>query len=214
MMTGIRTYHFAGAILVFIGLPVLFLSLGDFPRRSMLKESISLITVVTFSLMLGQFCLARSNRYFIRAFRFSRLLAVHRLVGYAAVAVFLVHPFLIVLPRFFEAGVSPLDALITLVTTFDSRGVVLGLAAWGLMLLVGVTALFRDRLHLRYRTWTRLHGMFSLLLIVIASWHAIELGRHTDKVISVFIILLASTGAFLLVAQYAGQARNTSGAKQ
>ncbi len=214
MKTDIRTYHSVGAILVFVGLPIMFLSLGDSPRRSLLKESISLLTVVAFSLMLGQFYLARSNQYFISAFKFSRVLAVHKFIGYSVVGVFLVHPFLIVLPRFFEAGVSPIDALITILTTFESRGVILGLTAWGLMLLIGVTSLFRDKLHLSYRTWKRFHGILSILFIVVASWHAIELGRHTDKLISVFIILLALTGSALLIKQYAEQVRDASGAKQ
>jgi len=214
MKTGIKTYNFVGAILVFVGLPIMFLSLGDSPRRSLLKESISLLTVVAFSLMLGQFFLARSNRYFISAFRFSSVLAVHKFIGYSAVGVFLVHPFLIVLPRFFEAGVSPIEALITMLTTYESRGVVLGLTAWSLMLLIGVTSLFRDKMNMSYRTWKWFHGILSLLFIVVASWHAIELGRHTGKLISVFIILLALTGSVLLMRQYADQIQDASGAKQ
>lgn len=214
MNSDIRKYHLFGAIVVFGGLPIMFLSLGDFPGRSLLKESISLLTIVAFSLMLSQFFLARSNRYFISAFRFSRVLVVHKLIGYSAVGVFLVHPFLIVLPRFYEAGVSPFDALITILTTFESSGVVLGLAAWSLMLLIGVTALCRDKMNMSYRRWKRFHGILSLLFIVIASWHAIELGRHTDKLISVSIILLALTGAVLLMRQYAVQIEDASGAKQ
>lgn len=214
MKIDIKTYHLVGAILVFVGLPIMFLGLGDFPRRSLLKESISFLTVVAFSLMLSQFFLARSNRYFISAFKFSRVLAVHEFIGYSAVGAFLVHPFLIVLPRFYEAGVSPIHALVTILTTLESRGVVLGLVAWGLMFLIGLSSLFRDKMPMSYRTWTQLHGTLSLLFIAIASWHAIELGRHTDKLISVFIILLALTGSSLLIRRYADQVTDASGAKQ
>ena len=57
-----KTYAAVTAIAVFIGLPVLFYLLGDAPRRSYLKEGLSILTLVSFSLMLGQFFLARSNR--------------------------------------------------------------------------------------------------------------------------------------------------------
>jgi predicted ferric reductase len=214
MNADIKKYHLISVVLVFIVLPVLFLNLGDFPRRSFLKESISMMTVLAFSLMLGQFFLSRSNQYFTRAFKFSRVFRVHKLIGYSVVGLFLVHPFLIVLPRFYEAGVSPFDALITMLTTFESLGVVLGLISWSLMLLIGVTSLFRDKLNMRYKKWKLFHGSLSVLFIATASWHAIELGRHTDKIISAFIILLALSGSILLIRQYALTFNKALGAKQ
>ena len=41
MKLDLKTYNVIAAVLVFIGLPVLFYALGDFPRRSVLKEAIS-----------------------------------------------------------------------------------------------------------------------------------------------------------------------------
>ena len=214
MNTDIRKYHLVSAILVFVAIPALLFSLGELPRRSLMKEAFSLLTVLAFWLMLAQFFLARGNRYFVRAFRFSSVLSVHKAVGYSVVAVFLVHPLLIVIPRFFEGGVSPVDALITLLTTFDNTGVVLGLIAWGLMLLIGVTSLFRDRLAMRYPAWKVFHGVLSLVFIVIAAWHAIELGRHMDAVMSALAIVLAATGMAILIKQYALMVDDTLGVKQ
>ncbi len=214
MNTDIKKYNLISAALVFVVLPVMFFNLGDFPRRSFLKESISMLTVLAFTFMLAQFFLVRSNQYFIKTYKFSRVLSVHKLIGYSVVGIFLVHPFLIVLPRFYEAGVSPIDALVTILTTFESLGVVLGLISWSLMLLIGVTSLFRDNLKMRYKTWKLFHGILSILFIATASWHAIELGRHTDKIISLFIILLALTGSIILIKQYALTFNNKSGTKQ
>lgn len=213
MNTDIKKYHLIGAVLVFVVLPVMFLNLGDFPKRSFLKESLSMLTVLAFSLILGQFFLVRSNQHFTRVFKFSRVLSLHKLIGYSVVAIFLVHPFLIVLPRFYESGVSPFDALITILTTFESMGIVLGLISWSLMLLIGATSLFRDRLDMSYKTWKLFHGILSILFIATASWHAIELGRHTDKIISIFIILLATVGAINLIKQYTLTSNKTLGAK-
>jgi len=142
MNTDIKKYHIIAAVFVFIILPIGLFEFGDFPRRSNLKEAISLLTILAFSLMMSQFFLAKSNYNFVKFFKFSRVLNVHKFTGYSVVGFFLIHPFLIVLPRFFEAGVSPLDAFIQILTTFESTGVILGQVSWGLMFLLGVTSLY------------------------------------------------------------------------
>lgn len=207
MKKDIKKYHIIAAVFVFILIPIGLFEFGDFPRRSNLKEAISMLTVLAFSLMIGQFFLARSNNYFVKFFKFNRVLSVHKFTGYSVVGFFLIHPFLIVLPRFFEAGVSPLDALIQILTTFESLGVILGQITWGLMFLIGMTSFFRDKiiigkLKMNYQTWKVFHGLLSILFIATASWHAIELGRHTDSVISTFIVLLVIIGSGLLIKQY------------
>lgn len=201
-----RTCFLVTALAVFIGLPTLFYILGDTPRRSLLKEAISVLTLLSFSLMLGQFFLARSNAVLLELFRPRRIQKVHKVIAYGAVGVFLVHPFLIVLPRYFEAGVKPLDALITMLTSFDSLGVLLGLAAWVLMIVILVTSMFRialiKRFSMLYRHWRYFHSGLTVTFIAIALWHAIELGRHTGTAMAAFMITLAVIGILMLVRLY------------
>ena len=193
----IKKYHLAIVVLVFVALPAVLFSLGE------VKEAFSLLSVLALALLLGQFFLARSNRYFVRAFRFSSVLGVHKAIGYSVVGMFLIHPVLIVLPRYFEGGVSPFDALVTLLTTFAGPGVVQGLIAWGLMLLIGATSLFREKLNMSYPAWKMFHGVLSMLFIIVATWHAIELGRHMDGMMTAFVVVLASTGVVMLLRHYA-----------
>lgn len=211
MNADIKRYHLAGAVVVFVAVPVMLFGLGDVPRRLLLKEVFSLLTVLAFSLMLGQFFIARSNRYFVRAFKFSTALSVHKAIGYSVVGLFLIHPVLIVLPRTFEGGISPFDALVTLLATFESLGVVLGLIAWGLMFVIGVTSLLREQLGLGYPAWKVFHGVLSMLFIIAASWHALELGRHMDGIMTAFVVVLASTGVVMLLRQYAPTAGKAVG---
>ncbi|MDX2472901.1 MAG: ferric reductase-like transmembrane domain-containing protein [Candidatus Krumholzibacteria bacterium] len=191
---------------VFIGLPMLLYVLGDAPRRSLLKETISVLTLLSFSLMLGQFFLARSNEVLLELFRPRQIQKVHKVIAYGAAGVLLVHPFLIVLPRYFEAGVRPWDALVTMLTTFDSLGVLLGLAAWGLMVVVLITSIFRialiKRFAIRYRHWRYFHSGLTVAFIAIALWHAIELGRHTGTAMATFLITLAVMGILMLARLY------------
>ena len=210
MKLSAQAYTISAALAVFIGLPLLFYALGDVPRRSLLKESISVLTLLSFTLMLGQYFLARSNETILSLFKPLHIQKVHKVIAYGAVGVILVHPFLVVMPRFFEAGVKPLDALITMLTTFDSLGVLLGLAAWALLLVLGVTAMFRTRLikrfKIKYRSWRYFHGFMAVTFTVLGIWHAIELGRHTDTAMAAFFIVIALVGGLLLAKLYWGTA--------
>ena len=203
-----RAYVISTAVAVFIGLPLLFYVLGDVPRRSLLKESISILTLLSFTLMLGQYFLARSNEALFTLFKPPQIQKVHKVIAYGAVSVILAHPFLVVLPRYFEAGVKPVDAFITMITTFDSLGILLGLAAWTLLVMLGVTAMFRRRLikrfKIKYRNWRYFHGFLAVTFTVLSIWHAIELGRHTDTAIATFFIAIALVGGALLARLYWG----------
>ncbi len=189
--------------LTFIGLPVFFYATGDFPRRTLLKELISILSILAFCLLLAQFFLTCSNNSMLNGLKRGKIIRIHRFIGYIFAAVLLVHPLLIVLPRSFEAGVDGRDALFTIVTTFSSRGVVLGIISWFLILILAATSFFRNKLPLSYKTWRISHGILAISFITTASWHAIDLGRHTDQLLSCYIIFLAAGGVLPLLKSYA-----------
>ena len=196
------------SLTVFIGLPLMFYALGVAPRRSVLKESLSVLTLLAISMLLAQYFLARSNEMLLNMFEPQQIQKAHKLIAYSAVGVILLHPALVVLPRCFEAGVKPWDAFVTLITSFDRLGVVLGLVAWALLLVLSVSAYFRGRLVPRfrnsYRGWRYFHGGLAVTLTLFALWHAIELGRHTDIAMAAFLITLALAGFALLARLYWG----------
>lgn len=202
MENNIKIYNRIIAILVFIGLPVLFWALGDIPWRTNLKEAISILTLVAFSMMLGQFYLARSNRQILKEHKMSKVINWHKVIGYTFVSVLLVHPILILVPRYFESGIEPKEAFITIITSFDNFRVMLGMVAWGLILIIGITSMFRDQLPMSYKTWRVFHGILSVIFIAVATWHATSLGRHTGTAMSIFMITMAAGGVFLLLKSY------------
>ena len=186
------------SVLVFGGLPLLLWTLGGFPERSLLKESLSVVTVLSFFLMIGMFFWSRANAMVVKDLKMRRTIKIHKAIGYTCVSIMLLHPLFLVLPRFFEAGVSPDDAFITIVTTFHT-GTVLGMLAWILLLTLGITALMRNRLPMTYNTWRRWHGILAAVFIAAAAWHAIDLGRHSSLAMSSLIILLTLAGVRLLL---------------
>ncbi len=197
-----KIYNRIAGILFFLALPLLFWALGDTPRRSFLKEIISILTILAYFLMLGQFFLSRGNKNVLKSHKMVKVVKLHKVIGYIFVSVLLAHPFLIVLPRFFEAGIAPGEAFTTIITTWDSQGIILGMVAWTLMLILGLTSAFRKRLGMKYTTWRVFHGLLSIAFITLATWHAMDLGRHTDLPMSLYMGAVAGIGVLLLLRTY------------
>ena len=196
MDTYLKSPFVKTSVLVFGGLPLLLWILGGFPDRSLLKETLSVVTMLSFFFMIGMFFWSRANAVAVKALKMRRTISVHTAIGYTCVSIMLLHPLFLVVPRFFESGVTPGAAFITIVTTFHT-GTVLGMLAWILLLVLGITALMRNRLPMTYNTWRRWHGILAVVFIAAAAWHAIDLGRHSNLAMSALIILLTLAGVRL-----------------
>lgn len=186
-------------IILFIGLPIFFYVTGDFPRRTVLKESISLLTIMGLFMLLAQFFLTRGGNSLLLGYDMVKVITIHKIIGYVFLCIVLVHPILLVLPRYFAAGVEPVDSLFTILRTYSNHGVLSGIFAWCLMFLLLVTALFRKKMPLSYKTWVTVHKWLSIACIIFACWHAIDLGRHTNSFLSAYIIMLTLCGMLLLL---------------
>lgn len=192
--------------LVFLILPIVFFFLGDFPSRTILKTSISIITIAAFFILIAQFFLSNINISLV--FKMFKVVKIHKVLGYIVLAIFLIHPFLIVVPRFFEVGPSPFESFFKMVLAFDNLGVILGIVAWILMFILGFTSFFRDKLNIKYKHWKYLHGGLSILFILIAAWHAIDLGRHMSSLMITLIVVLTLFASFLLIKKYFFSTKN------
>lgn len=198
----IKIYNRIAAIVVFIALPLLIYTIGDFAKRTVLKETISLLTILSFFMMLMQFYLSRANSHVLKGHKMGKVIKWHKVLGYVFVSVLLFHPFLIVLPRYFEAGVSPNDAFIELLSNFNQLGLILGLTAWILILIIGLTSLLRNKLPFTYKTWRAIHGYLSIAFILTASLHVVDMGRHINNTIAWIIAILTISGVVMLLRMY------------
>ena len=194
--------NLSSLIISFIGVPILIFVLGDFPRRNALSETISLITILGFSLLISQFFYSRINKRLVKKIRMVHVLRIHKFIGYVFISILLLHPFFIIIPKFFDNAVTPVEAFFKLITTFDSLGIMLGLIAYAVMLILLVTAFFRFKLHVKYKTWRNLHGYLTLLFVITATWHVITLGRHSNMSFSIYYVLTVTSGIFYLLRVY------------
>lgn len=193
---------FSALIIAFIAVPLFLYFFGNFPRRTTLMETLSIVTILAFSLLLSQFFTSRLNYKLMKQIRMVNVVAIHRVIGYVFISVILLHPFFIIIPKFFDNGVTPTDAFVKLITTFSTTGIILGLIAYAIMLILMVTAFFRFKMHLHYRIWRSLHGYLTLLFVITATWHVIDMGRHSNSSFTLFYLLVVATGIYYVLRKY------------
>ncbi|UMB53185.1 ferric reductase-like transmembrane domain-containing protein [Lutibacter sp. A64] len=189
-------------VVAFIVTPIVLYNLGNFPKRGYLMETLSLITILGFTLLLSQFFLTRINRDLVKSIRMVNVLKIHKFIGYLFISILLLHPFFIIVPKLFDNGVTPTDAFLKLVTTYSSLGIILGLTAYSCMLIILVTSFFRFKLYLKYRTWRNLHGYLTLLFVITATWHVVNMGRHSNTSFAIYYVLMVLSGIYYLLKTY------------
>ena len=198
MENNIKLKYILISLFIFVIIPLFILSLQTLPPRTLLKESTSVLVIVGFFFLLGQFYLNRSNKVFIKIYKMVKIIKLHKIIGYTVIAIFFIHPFLIVLPRFFEAGVDPIYAFWLMITDFKSLGIIFGLIAWCVMIALLLTSFYKDKLNMTYSKWRLLHIVLSLVFISAALWHVIDLGRHMNEIMILFIFLLVCISVYQL----------------
>lgn len=202
MKTQSYILKFSVLIITFIAVPLVLYYSGNFPKRNTLMESISILTILAFSLLLSQFFTSRLNYKLMKQIRMVNVVAIHRFIGYFFISVLLLHPFFIIIPKFFDDGIAPTDAFVKLITTFSTTGIILGLIGYAIMLILMVTAFFRFKMHMHYRTWRSLHGYLTLLFVITATWHVIDMGRHSNSSFTLYYLLVVVTGIYYVLRKY------------
>jgi len=193
---------FSALIFTFIAVPLFLYFSGNFERRNTLMETLSVVTILAFSLLLSQFFTSRLNYKLMKQIRMVNVVAIHRFIGYVFISVILLHPFFIIVPKFFDDGVTPSDAFIRLIATYNTTGIIFGLIAYAILLILMVTAFFRFKMHLHYRTWRGLHGYLTLLFVIASTWHVIDMGRHSNSSFTLFYLLVVATGIYYVLRKY------------
>lgn len=99
----------------------------------------------------------------------------HKQVGKWLGLFFLLHPLLILAPRFL---VSFDDGMTSVVEAITSPQLLTGIIAWLVMIVWVVLAIFKDRLRISYETWHLTHLLGFVIVCVLATLHITSVGRH------------------------------------
>lgn len=143
--------------------------------RGPYAAAVTLCNLTGLAALLAQFPLSGRLDAVTRHTGIDNGMRLHRLAGQVVGGYFLLHPLLIVLPRY---GIAPQRATDDLWTALTAAESATGLYAWALMCIWVLVARFRNRLGISYEAWRISHGFGFVAVAILATLHAIDVGRH------------------------------------
>jgi len=143
--------------------------------RGWYEELVSLLSIVGLSMMIFQFFLTSRVDRVANISGVDNTMRLHTKMGEFVGYLVLIHPFLILAPRFF---VAPSFALNDLWSMFTEPETSTGMYAWSLMIVWVLMSVYRSRTGLSYEAWRYAHSAGFVTIIVLATHHAMTIGRH------------------------------------
>ncbi len=156
-------------------IPYLWSLTQDLEQRGWYETVIVALSIVGLTALLAQYLLAGRLQTVTEVTGIDNGMRIHRKAGELVALFFFLHPFLIVLPRFWLAPQLAIDDLWLMLTTAESAT---GVYAWAIMSIWILLAVFRDRLPITYEAWRISHGIGLVAVAILATWHAVTVGRH------------------------------------
>lgn len=144
-------------------------------HRAPYQSVVTLLNICGLAALMLQFPLASRARALARSMGIDAAMVIHRRVGEALAIFFFLHPFLILLPRLW---VAPHRALPDVWSTFTADNVHTGLFAWTILIVWVLVAWSRRKAGLSYEAWRLSHGIGFAAVAILATLHAITVGRH------------------------------------
>jgi len=177
--------------------------------RGWYTELVTILSMAGFAMMLAQFFLSGRLEGLSSKTGVDNGMLLHRKVGESLALLFLFHPLLIVLPRFWINSAFAVDDLILL---FTESLTATGFYAWSLMIVWVLMAMFKDKLGMSYEAWRISHGIGAIAIAILATDHVITIGRHGhyDEWFDWFWIALCTAAVSALVYTYFIRPRQSS----
>ena len=165
------------AVYLLIALAPLALAYAQgLPPRCFRDELSSALAMVAFAMLLMEFVLSGRFKSVSGSTGIDLTMRFHQLIARSLTAFILIHPFLYVTPL---KHPLPWDTTGQLSLGLSANSIFVGFLGWMLLVLLFVTALFRDQLPYRYETWRLSHGLGAALIAVMGAYHTIEAGRYS-----------------------------------
>ena len=143
--------------------------------RGIYATAITILNLGMFAALLAQYPLSGRIDRLTRYTGVDNGMLLHRKAGEIVGLYFLLHPFLIVAPRFFVAPQKTIDDFWISITTGE---VSTGVFAWFIMSIWILSSMYRKQLKISYEAWRLSHGIGLVAVAILATDHAISVGRH------------------------------------
>lgn len=163
------------AYVVIMLLPYVWSTTQGLEYRGIYVTIVTILNIAMFAALLAQYPLSGRIEQLTRYTGVDNGMLLHRKAGEIIGLFFLLHPLLIVAPRFFEAPQLALGDFWASITTGE---VSTGVFAWVIMTIWILSSMYRKQLGLSYEAWKVSHGIGLVAVAILGTDHAVSVGRH------------------------------------
>ena len=167
--------RFVMAYLVLMALPFVATYALDMQEKAAYAAFLSLFNTLAIMVFYIQFPLVGRLKHIAPFANINWSMALHRKTGQWLGMVFLLHPVLILAPRFLMSFDEGLDSLMT---TIAAPQMLTGDIAWVAMMVWVLLAVFRRRLKMSYEVFRLTHMLGFVLIAVLSTLHITSVGSH------------------------------------
>jgi predicted ferric reductase len=169
--------------------------------RGIYVTTVTILNIAMFAALLAQYPLSGRIEKLTRYTSVDHGMKLHRKAGEIIGLFFLLHPVLIVAPRFFEAPQLALTDFWASITTLE---VSTGVYAWIIMTVWILSSMYRKKLGLSYEAWKISHGIGLVAVAILGTDHAISVGRHgrDDPYFDAMWVLLCAIAVGIVLYTY------------
>ena len=147
------------------------------PPAELITEAASATGLIACAMLLAQFATSGRFETLSRRIGIDRSMGFHKWAGHVLLLLVLLHPILFALP----SSVGRIDVFwARLVTMLGSSHYLTGVIALGLVIVLVVWAIFRNRLPVRYEWWRAIHDLLALAAAWLAVLHAVRVGTYSS----------------------------------
>ncbi len=136
---------------------------------------LTMLNIAMFAALLAQYPLSGRLAAVTRIAGVDNGMHLHRKAGEIVGLFFLLHPLLIVAPRFL---IAPQKALADVWSSITTGEVSTGVFAWSIMTVFVLMSMYREKLKLGYEAWRVSHGVALVAVAILGTDHAVSVGRH------------------------------------
>lgn len=170
-------------------MPICLAVSQSIPTLSTYQNIMLLCTLGAFGMIMAQFWLTRSKRVGLSEVPTATVIRYHKIIGVIAGGFLLLHPVLIVARRFWVAESNPIDNLKLVLQSSALRPAVATWIVLALLVLLSASGIYRK---VRFQNWLFLHKALSAAFVLLACWHILSVGRHSNTMMSVFWIVVCA----------------------
>ncbi|TCS43319.1 ferredoxin reductase family protein [Reinekea marinisedimentorum] len=175
------TLHFGRKAKLFLGyvclmvLPFLATYALDMQEKNTYAAFVSLFNTLAMMMFFIQFPLGSRLKSIPLFANIDWNMSHHKKVGQWLGVIFLLHPLLILMPKF---AMSQTDGMRAIMEVIRAPQMLTGIIAWVGMIVWILMSIFKDRLPMKYETWRFTHMLGFVAIAILATLHVTTVGQH------------------------------------